>query len=228
MAVKNGEAFVREQILSILPQLAGDDELIISDDHSTDNTLEILNQLCDRRIRIIQNPSSGLISNFENALRSAQGTYIFLADQDDIWMSEKVETTLQFLKRYDLVVSDCIVVNENLELRHESFYSTNGSRKGILRNLMHNSYMGCCMAFHRKILSKALPFPKEIPMHDLWLGLIAETCFTVKFLEKPLIYHRRHLHNASTTSHPSKASLTRKVGKRIWLLKKIIELSYAA
>ena len=227
MAIKNGGEYLYEQVSSILPQLAGEDELVISDDHSEDDSLKIIQCINDPRIRLIQNPESGLISNFENALRSAQGTYIFLADQDDVWVPDKVATTLSYLKTYDLVVTDCMVVNENLELLKESFYHVNKSRKGIFRNFMRNSYMGCCMAFHRKILKKALPFPEKISMHDQWIGLIGEMYFSVQFIDKKLIYHRRHLHNASTSSNRSNASMVDKISDRVLILKNVIVNAYA-
>lgn len=228
MAVKNGAAYIQEQLSSILPQLAGDDELIISDDHSTDNTIHIIQGIHDPRIRLINNSGSGLISNFETALCSAKGRYIFLADQDDVWVPDKVKATLILLKDYDLVVTDCMIVNEVLELKQDSFYNMNHSRKGLFYNLYKNSYMGCCMAFHNKVLGKALPFPKGIPMHDAWLGLIAEVYFKVKFTEKKLLYHRRHLNNASTTANPNNTSFTDKLLRRFWLLKNVIAISYAS
>lgn len=227
MAVKNGESFILEQLASILPQLAGEDELIISDDHSSDNTLKIIQGVDDPRIRLIQNDRFGLIANFENALGAASGTYIFLADQDDVWMPDKIASTLHHLKNYDLVVTDCMIVNENLELTQESFYDQNHSRKGLVHNLFKNSYMGCCMAFHKKVLAKVLPFPERIPMHDSWIGLIAEIHFRVKFVDQKLLYHRRHQHNASTTSNRSNASLADKLTERYWLLKNVIALSHA-
>ncbi len=228
MAVKNGAVYIQEQLSSILPQLAGDDELIISDDHSTDDTINIIQGIRDPRIRLISNSGSGLISNFETALCSAKGSYIFLADQDDVWVHDKVKATLCLLKDYDLVVTDCMIVNEVLELKQDSFYNMNHSRKGLFYNLYKNSYMGCCMAFHNKVLTKALPFPEGIPMHDVWLGLIAEVYFKVKFTEKKLLYHRRHLHNASTTANQSNTSFTDKMLKRFWLLKNVIAMSYAS
>ena len=228
MAVKNGESFIHEQLASILPQLAGEDELIISDDHSSDCTLKIIQGIGDPRIRLIQNEGHGLIANFENALGAAHGTYIFLADQDDVWMPDKVKITLHYLESYDLVVTDCMIVNECLELTQKSFYDQNHSRKGLFRNLFKNSYMGCCMAFHKKVLAKSLPFPDRIPMHDSWIGLIAEIHFQVIFVKQKLLVHRRHRHNASTTSRRSNFSLADKLSWRYWLLKNVISISYAA
>ena len=125
MAVKNGETFLHEQLASILPQLTGGDEIVISDDHSIDRSRRIIEEFRDKRIRVLSNPRSGLISNFENALQAARGTYIFLADQDDVWRPDKVAITLCALQSSDLVVSDCVVVDRQLTPLWDSFYDFN-------------------------------------------------------------------------------------------------------
>lgn len=227
MAVKNGAQFVREQIDSVLPQLREQDELIVSDDHSTDGTVDMVMSYCDPRIKLHINPRSGIVSNFENCLNISTGEFIFLCDQDDLWKSNKVELTLEFLKRYDLVVSDCLIIDEQQKLADQTFFELNRSGKGLWRNLLRNSYMGCCMAFNRKVLHKALPFPHTTPMHDLWIGLIGEIHFNVVFIPDQLVHHRRHHSNASTTSRPSPYSLFQKLGFRYKLVKNLIQLSHA-
>ena len=84
MATYNGEKYLREQVGSILTQLGENDELVVSDDGSTDSTIDILKSYNDPRIKIFINTGRhGVNSNFENALRHADGDYIFLSDQDD-------------------------------------------------------------------------------------------------------------------------------------------------
>ena len=227
MAIKNGAPFLRDQISSILPQLAVDDELIISDDNSGDDSINIIQAFKDTRIRVVQNSCGGIVSNFETSLRAARGMYLFLADQDDVWKEDKIRTMLPYLQKYDLVVSDCSIVDEFLAPINESFFRRNHSGKGILRNLFRNSYMGCCMAFHKRVLKKALPFPKEIRMHDAWIGLIGEFHFTVHFVNTNLVYHRRHTKNATSTSQSSKANWVDRINGRYWLLKKLIQSRYA-
>lgn len=227
MAVKNGSKFILEQIQSILPQLTGEDELIVSDDHSTDNTIQIIEEIGDKRIRVLKNPQHGLIENFENALNASHGTFIFLADQDDVWKSDKIERMKKFLHKYDLVVCDCEIVDEHLQASQDSFFQLNRSRSGLFRNLIHNSYMGCCMAFHRKILSKALPFPSGLRVHDGWIGLIGEMYFTKIFIPDKLVYHRKHRGNASSTAGKSALSTLNKISYRMKLVKGLIEARYA-
>ncbi len=222
MAVKNGSRFIRQQIGSILPQLSDGDELIVSDDHSDDDTLSLIQSYGDPRIKVVTNSSAGLVSNFQNALSKSCCEHIFLADQDDIWHLQKIHIMKRHLKTHDLVICDCQVVNENLEPIHESFFELNKSKSGILRNLIKNSYMGCCMAFNHNVLEMALPFPAGIPMHDLWIGLQAEKHFNVKFIHDKLVTHRRHRLNASSTSSISNFNLQQKLTGRLALIKNLI------
>jgi hypothetical protein len=83
------------------------------------------------------------------------------------------------------------------------------------------------MAFHRRILGKAMPFPPGIPMHDLWIGLISELFFSVRFINENLVLHRRHAANATTTGKRSTNSFAKRVSNRWILLKKLIILRYA-
>jgi glycosyltransferase involved in cell wall biosynthesis len=222
MGVKNGARFLVPQLDSILSQLTMENELIISDDHSTDNTVEVLDLYCDSRIRLIQNPKKGLVSNFENSLLSSHGEIIFLADQDDVWMPDKIKRTLPFFQEYDLVVSDCTIVDDKLDSVLDSFFDHNSSGKGVIRNLLRNSYMGCCMAFKRSMLKKALPFPPGLIMHDQWLGLMAELSGRVLFNPDKLVLHRRHNQNASTTATGSNQNFLQKISNRYSLIKNLI------
>ena len=131
VAAFNGEKYIEEQILSVLRNLDSQDEIIISDDGSSDRTRRIVDDLAekDRRIRIIDGPRKGL------------------------------------------------------------------------RNLIKNSYIGCCMAFKRSILDYAIPFPDNIPMHDQWIGLLSERVGKVEFCNEQLLLYRRHSNNASEMTH---------------------------
>jgi len=194
MATYNGERFIMEQIASILKQIDLGDELVISDDGSTDNTVNLIRQINDSRIRLFNDKVfSDPIKNFQNALQKCRGRYIFLSDQDDVWLDDKYKRMLEKLKLYDLVVSDSLIVDENLNIIHPSFFKYFNSGSGVFKNIWKSSYYGSCMAFDRKILDYALPFPdtKEIG-HDLWLGLVAELKYSVLFYERPLIKYRRH------------------------------------
>jgi glycosyltransferase involved in cell wall biosynthesis len=229
MATKNGASYVAAQIDSILLQLNSTDELIISDDGSTDGTVRIIHSYHDKRIKLIQHSFSlGVTRNFEASLKASSGDLIFLADQDDVWVPSKVEVMSRHLKDHDLVISDCIMVDHSLRVQSNSFFTRNRSGKGLIRNILKNSYMGCCMAFNRKLLNRALPFPKDIPIHDFWIGLIGEMYFNVQFIPDMLVYHRRHSSNASSTGGDSVLSLPQKVATRYRIIKSLfLHKSYA-
>jgi len=227
MATYNGEKYLQEQLKSILTQINKTDEIIISDDSSTDRTLEIINSFNDPRIKVINNQKfKSPIFNLENAINYSSGDIIFLSDQDDVWMPCKVKTVRAYLTDYDVVLSDCKIVDSDLNVVEESFFKLNRSRKGLINNIVKNSYLGCCLAFKKETLSLALPFPKDIPMHDIWLGLVFELFFKAKFLKIPLIFYRRHDSNVSITSEKSSFSLYEKVVFRYNILKYIPILVY--
>ena len=223
MATKNGANYIAEQLDSILVQLKPGDEVIIADDKSTDETLAIIQSFKDSRIKIIQNNfKKGIPQTFETSLRASKGGFIFLADQDDVWNHSKLKVMTDHLKYCDLVISDCVIADHSLKIKNNSFFTLNNSGKGLIKNIFHNSYMGCCMAFNRKLLNRALPFPKDIPIHDFWIGLIGEVYFDVRFIPEALVCKRRHSSNATSTGQRSRASFPRKFVNRYHLIKNLI------
>lgn len=214
MATYNGEKYIFEQLKSILKS-DKITEVIVSDDGSTDKTKTIIESFNDKRIKIIKGPKKGLIKNFENSIKNANGNFIFLSDQDDVWLDNKVDIMLEKLCKYDLVCSDCFVTNEKLGIINQSFFELNQSKPGIKKNLIKNSYLGCCMAFKRVIIKDILPFPEKVGMHDWWIGLVAELNYKTSFLDEKLIYYRRHGKTNSITANKSTFSIYQKV---IWRL----------
>lgn len=226
VATYNGEKFIREQIDSILCQLSSDDEIIVSDDGSTDGTIVIINCIGDKRIRIIEGPRKHSPTfNFENALKEAKGDYIFLADQDDVWKTNKVEVCMKWLQKYDCVVSDAEVTDSNLNPLYPSLYAIMQVRQGHIYNTVwKNGYTGCCMAFRRNILEASLPFPKDIPMHDIWIGNVAAYKYNVKFIPDKLILFRRHKETISCNGKGSKYSIWQQMKFRWSIIKNIVNL----
>jgi len=222
IATYNGGKYIASQLESILLQLSEKDEVIISDDGSSDNTISIINSFGDHRITILNNHHVGAIMNFENALKNAKGDYIFLSDQDDKWLPDKVKIMMQYLKNYDCVISDNIPVDGNLQPLDESFYKRVGMRTGKFYNLfIHNFYLGCCMACKRHVIEKALPFPSDIPMHDIWIGNVAAFFYNIKFIDEKLILFCRHGDNASSTANKSNYSLCQQISFRWKILKNL-------
>lgn len=226
IATYNGARYIAEQLASILKQLSAEDEVVVSDDGSTDGTLDIVRSLNDRRIRIVDGPRRHSPTlNFEWALRNAKGEYIFLADQDDVWLEGKVTRCVEELQICDCVVSDARVTDSLLNTTSESLFQLMHVKRGRLSNLLwRNGYTGCCMAFKREVLSKALPFPTDIPMHDIWIGNVAAFCGSLHFIDDRLLLFRRHDTTASCNGKGSYYSLWQKLSFRWHTLKNIVKL----
>ena len=225
MATYNGGKFIREQLESILSQLPLDGaEIVIADDGSTDDTLTVVKSLGDARIRVLDAEKHlGVIYNYERALQASKGEIIFLADQDDIWLPEKVTKVLATLNDADLVTHDAWMLrpSESSWTRSGKLSDIRAYKSGVVANWWKNTFTGCCMAFRRNILEKALPFPKNLPMHDQWLGLVAEKNFKVKSIDEPLVEYRQHHANATHIGN-SPAGVFQKIKWRLDLLKAII------
>lgn len=228
IATYNGEKYIEEQLDSIIKQCSENDEIIISDDNSTDRTLEIIKKYNDKRIKIYKNlKDKGYTSNFENALSKANGKYIFLSDQDDIWMQDKVQIILKKLENSDMIISDCKIVDKDLNQIKESYFLLRGKKEGFLGTLYKTDALGCCMAFNKNILKVALPFPQNKKMcpHDLWLALVGYSFFKVKKLDEKLILYRRHGNNVSAGGMKG-GNILFKIKFRAYILVEIIKRKF--
>lgn len=227
MATYNGEKYLSEQIESIISQTYTEWNLLIRDDGSSDSTCVILSEYekKDSRIKIIKDNKGnlGIVKNFEELLYNSDSEFIMFSDQDDVWKKDKIEIMMKYIDNYDLIISDAIITNENLEFQYESLYSVVNSRNGIVKNIIKNTYYGCCMLFKKRILNKVLPIPenKEIG-HDLWVGLISERYYKVKFINEKLLYFRRHSSNI-TSINKSRRSIKTKVIGRYFILKELFK-----
>lgn len=214
MATYNGENYIKPQIDSILSQLGKEDELIVSDDHSTDGTISIIEEYmkADPRVKLVMNEEKGVTANFENAIKRTQNDIIFLSDQDDVWKPEKVQTVLSYYEKNPqilMIMSDITVVDNDLNPTIESFYEFRGSRAGVLKNIIKNSYIGCAMSFRKELKERILPIPRNVPMHDMWIGLVADMSKAALLIPEKLIYYRRH--NATVTTVENTSSMKQKI-----------------
>jgi len=164
MATYNGEKYIYQQAKSILEQLSPNDELIVSDDGSTDGTLSVLEGFNDARIKIHKNTRmKGPVGNFQNCMAYVRGDYVFLADQDDIWFDSKIKTMVSLLKKYDLVICDCSIVDDGLNIIKSSYFQHANSGPGFFKNFKRNTYMGNCMGFRKKNATVNSPLPSCDP-----------------------------------------------------------------
>lgn len=209
MCTYNGGAYLDGQLVSFVEQTQQPNELIACDDSSTDNTLKVLDQFSKEapfRVRIYRNQQRlGPTKNFEQAISLCSGNFIFLSDQDDVWMPQKLNTLLQTLKNNPgagYVFSDALIVDEMLRpmgyTMWQSIKFTPGQRRQFKQGkqvdilLKHNVVTGGAMAFRTELKSIILPIPDEI-VHDEWIALLASSVgMHGVMIEEPLIEHRQH------------------------------------
>lgn len=224
LASYNGEAFIEEQLYSILVQLDRDDEVVIYDDGSQDLTCELIRNLSDYRIRLFEGKNVGHVKNFERALRKCQGEFVFLSDQDDVWDAGKVQMTLRAFSE-----------NVNICMVHHGFsvIDENGRRQGVVREvaggvragfidlakeLMKPTIFGSCLALRKDCFGKLLPFPKVTYAHDHWVGILGLLTGGIMNINEPLICRRIHSANVTPTKGQSWSKKIFSRLKFFWLL----------
>ena len=210
MCTYNGALFLAQQLESMLIQTTQPDELIVCDDGSTDQTLEILDKFANTspfQVRIFKNNQQplGSTKNFEKAISLCSGEIIVLSDQDDVWMPDKI----YMLKRAiddgaGLVFSDATLVNANLEPLGYSLFESlnlNNTEKKLINSgnlaqvlLRRNVITGATAAFSRKHLELIMPISKNW-VHDAWLGFLIACVDDVYVIRTPLIKYRQHSNN---------------------------------
>lgn len=209
IATYNGEKFISEQLNSIFEQSRRPDEIIISDDFSTDRTIEIVkDKLKQEKIpfQIVLNKNKGVVNNFSNALKFSTGDFIFFSDQDDIWTKNKIDIALDlflespgsllFFSNAMIFEGDISNFNRKESLFDNSnFFEFDYFKKNPLRYLLKKSVVtGATMAISKDLLSVSLPIG-EFWMHDQWLALHASVQKKIIYTEERLIYYRQHSDN---------------------------------
>lgn len=208
----NGEKYIKEQISSILNQIELDDEIIVSDDGSTDNTLGIIESFNDKRITITKShiarstKKTGyedklfrIFENFRNSFRHSSGEYIFLSDQDDVWFPGKYSIIKKHLIKNHLVVHDAILLSDNKSINGKRFFKlTNLKEFNYANTLFSNPYLGCCMAFRRSVGEIAFHESFRVIPHDTWITLVSIIRkFNIFITNEALIQYRIHGNNSS-------------------------------
>lgn len=201
MATYNGSQFLEAQLSSILKQTRLPNEVVISDDESTDTTKIILNNFSDEApfdVIILNNKTRlGYTANFNKALEATSGDLVFLCDQDDVWFPNKLEQMCMFMNENPnimLALCDAELTDANLE-------RAGVTKLGQIRSsgLPNSTFvMGCCSVVRRQLLNISLPIPSEFKGHDTWLSRIADGLNSKAIIDKPLQLYRRHGNNEST------------------------------
>jgi GT2 family glycosyltransferase len=204
MAAYNGGKFIDAQLRSILSQLDLQDEVVIVDDCSTDDTVKRIQAVNDGRIRLIQHTvNQGVVATFEDALRSATGDILFLSDDDDIWAPSKVKRYVDVFKarpEVQIVTSKIRLIDDEGTTVIDDRISRNGRFiPGFWNNVYKNHYQGSAMAIRASLLGRVFPFPlRPAFLHDVWIGTRSDlTGGTTAFIEEELLFYRRHNGNHS-------------------------------
>lgn len=231
IAYYNGGEYIEEQLNSILSQLSSEDEVILSVDDASDGSGAMLEEWAkiDGRIHLLKGPGKGVVRNFEAAIARCSGDIIFLSDQDDIWRENKVKKVLKAFRDPEIMAvlhNGALIDGKGGELSGKTLFELRNSRSGIFKNLIKNSYIGCCMAFRKELVSVILPIPEEMYMHDYWIGTAAEFWGRVGLLKEPLIGYRRHDSNVTQMKHGTIGFMLKKrigIVKCLRLLKKRVK-----
>jgi glycosyltransferase involved in cell wall biosynthesis len=220
MATYNGANFIKEQIESILMQLTPDDELIISDDGSCDDTVKIIKSIIDNSTNVfirINLCRVGYVRNFEQSIYAANSDLIILSDQDDIWETGRLELMVNNYMENSLIIGNfanfTTFSNENVREEH----ILNKSKKIINKNfdsellaiiLGTKFFYGCTFLFNKRDLSSIIyPFPRLIISHDLWIALSYALLGRIVRLEAIVTNRRCHSNNVTVSSRSNIAKI---------------------
>ena len=209
MCTYNGEKFIKEQIDSILKQSVSIDEIIVCDDGSSDKTLNILNEYSEKHINLFKIYSNEKnlrsLKNFEKAIQLCSGDIVFLADQDDIWVENKVEKYIEFFKKnstINAIASNGYCIDEQSKI-HEKYAVWDAPQFLRDQNIpfdyftlichVSNVATGASMAIRKEIIPNIVPFPVVKDFHhDEWIALITSKTNSFELLNEKYFYYRTH------------------------------------
>lgn len=213
LAAFNGQKYISTQLDSILNQSHSNWELFVSDDGSSDDTVSIIQEFCnkDSRIRIINEEltKQGACQNFGSLLETSlndEWDFLMFADQDDYWHENKIELSLDAMlnavdsdKLATLVYTDFEYAGDDLSpLKTETDYGTyNWKEASLPRLLAQNNIYGCTMMANRLLAEKTKPIPFCAENHDYWIALVAASIGQIVHVKKRVMLYRQHSNNVS-------------------------------
>ncbi|WP_172636066.1 glycosyltransferase family 2 protein [Synechococcus sp. PCC 6312] len=212
LTVYNGSSYVESQVLSLLNQSLTNYLVKISDDCSDDGSTQIINKIINSYSQhilfYIQLINVGVLENINALFSSANSEYIFFSDQDDVWLSHKMEISLKKMQEMEtthgnhtpiLVHTDLQVVDQDLNLIHHSFRQYQNldpnPPKLLPRLLLQNFVTGCTMLINKPLKDLVTPIPPEAIMHDWWIALTAATLGKIAYISEPTVLYRQHQKN---------------------------------
>jgi glycosyltransferase involved in cell wall biosynthesis len=204
----NGACYLEAQVASIHSQTMRPEKLLIRDDSSSDSTPWLLNRLQNHYgewIELLPGEGNlGCTQNVNLLLASTKASYIALADQDDIWLPDKLEQSLGVMRLHEerhgetmplLVHSDLELINAagtSLSCNYFQRQRLDPKRTAPMDLALTNVVTGCTVLVNRPLLSRALPIPSEALMHDWWLALVASVFGRIEMVENPTVLYRQH------------------------------------
>lgn len=208
----NGNLYLREQLDSLYKQTIQDFHIYIRDDGSVDETKAIIKEYAadHPNITVLDDTKGnvGTKQNFELLLSFAQADYYMFCDQDDVWLPDKTEQTLNKMHQMEnqygniplLVHTDLQVVDKNLQLIHNSFWEYSNINPEIVdKNIycmgISNSVTGCTVMINEKAKKEVLPFPEQIFMHDAWIAIKVMKSGKIDYIKDARIKYRQHTNN---------------------------------
>lgn len=208
MTTYNGAEWLEEFLLSLRRQTHHKWRLLVSDDGSKDGSLDILCSFFNddpNRLIVVDRPciGTGIVRNFHDVLKASQADYVLLADQDDVWLPEKITTLFRAIEELEgsdkspaLIFSDMVVVDEHLNILSNSWWKYSGAKPQwalSFRNLLcQNTVPGCSLIINRSLLHAALPIPVQALMHDWWLLLVCAIVGKTGYSPEKTVLYRRH------------------------------------
>jgi len=211
LAAYNGELFISEQLESLLRQTFQDFVIYIRDDRSTDSTSSIIQKYADQypqKIFIAQNEKNigGSKHNFIKMMMEHKDDYVMLCDQDDVWLPDKIEKSLDKIQEIEMVYgksepalvhSDLTVVDERLNIISNSVLKevlSDCSKTSLNKKIIQNTITGCT-AMYNRALANLISEPQYMIMHDWWILLIAAAFGKIGTIYEPTILYRQHENN---------------------------------
>lgn len=202
IATYNGGKYLREQLESLYSQTRIPNEVVVCDDNSIDNTVEILEEYKQRKglKYYVNNPGLGVNKNFEKAIRLCTGDYIAICDQDDVWMPQKIEVSLRKLQEIEAngkpacISSRCHDMDADGNVKLKSEIPDTYGYAATIADFDCKS-QGCSLMMNRMLLENLKSFPMKEPLYDGYIGIVAAYIGEKYNLGIPLMYYRHHANN---------------------------------
>lgn len=246
LATYNGGPYLKELLDSILAQTFRDWKLIVRDDGSSDSTPDILKKYATahpEKITLVKDGKKrlGPCQSFAQLLLKSGAGYAMFCDQDDVWLSDKIEKTLKAMRALEdkyggfplLVHTDMKVADKNLNVISNSFWKyqhIDPGMRGLNNLLVFNNVSGCTMMINSALRELSSPIPRAAVLHDWWIAIVASAFGRTEYLDAPTLLYRQHGGNdagAVKYSLSYFASRLRDIEKSTALLKRIVAQSRA-